>query len=104
MLFGANGPTPGQTIQRASSKWIAYADREPGRRNVLFVESFPPTGSRFQVSPLNDDAHHPVWSPDGNDLFYTPGPGTRITRVPVTRGPGFSFGTPTTINRPFTNN
>ena len=56
-------------------KWIAYADREPGRRNVLFVESFPPTGSRFQVSPLNDDAHHPVWSPDGNDLFYTPGPG-----------------------------
>ena len=28
----------------------------------------------------------------------------RITRVPVTRRPGFGFGTATTLDRPFTNN
>ena len=85
-------------------KWIAYANREPGRRNVLFVEPFPPTGSPFQVSLPNDDAHHPVWSPDGNDLFYTPGPGTRMTRLAVMRGAAFASGEPTTLNRPFANN
>jgi len=85
-------------------KWIAYAMREPGRRNAVFVETFPPSGAKYQISSASDDAHHPLWSPNGNDLFFTPGPGARITRVPVTRGPGFAFGTPTTLNRPFTNN
>jgi Tol biopolymer transport system component len=85
-------------------KWIAYAHREPGQKNVLFVEPFPPTGVPFQVSAPNDDAHHPVWSADGNDLFYTPGPGTRMTRVPVMRGAAFALGSPTTLNRPFANN
>jgi hypothetical protein len=78
--------------------------REPGRRNAIFVEPFPLSGAKYQISSGSDDAHHPLCSPDGNDLFYTPGPGPRIIRVPITKGPGFAFGAPTMLNRPFTNN
>jgi hypothetical protein len=78
--------------------------REPGRGNAVFVQTFPLSGAKYQISGANDDAHHPLWSPDGKDLFYTPGPGSRITRVSVTKGPGFAFGTPTTLNRLFANN
>jgi serine/threonine-protein kinase len=84
-------------------KWVAYAVRERGRSNQLFVEPFPPTGAKYLVSVSTEDAHHPVWSPDGTVLYYTPGPGNRATRVPVTFNPAPAFGTPSAFERPFTN-
>ena len=84
-------------------KWVAYAVREPGRSNQLFVEPFPATGAKYLVSVSTEDAHHPVWSPDGKELFYTPGPGNRATRVPVTFTPALAFGTASAFERPFTN-
>jgi serine/threonine-protein kinase len=85
-------------------RWMAYSTREPGQKNVLFVDPVPETGARYQISGSVEDAHHPVWSPDGNDLFYTPGPGSRIMRVRVVREPTFSFSSPETLPRPFANN
>jgi Tol biopolymer transport system component len=84
-------------------KWVAYATREHGRSNQLFVSPFPATGAKYLVSSANEDAHHPVWSPDGKVLYYTPGPGNRATRVPVTFSPAPAFGTPSAFERPFTN-
>ncbi|MGH9408316.1 MAG: protein kinase domain-containing protein [Vicinamibacterales bacterium] len=84
-------------------KWIAYAARESGQKNALMVGTFPPSAAKYQVSLPNEDGHHPVWSADGNDLFYTPGPGNRIAHVAVTRGPAFGFGSPTALNRLFIN-
>ena len=84
-------------------KWVAYAVREPGRSNQLFVEPFPATGAKYLASISTEDAHHPVWSPDGKALYYTPGPGNRATRVPVTFTPTPAFGTASTFERPFTN-
>jgi hypothetical protein len=84
-------------------RWVAYASREPGRSNQVFVQPFPPTGAKYQVSNSGEDAHHPLWSPDGTELFYTPGPGSRMMRVPVTFTPAVSFGTATALERPFSN-
>lgn len=84
-------------------KWVAYATREHGRSNQLFVEPFPATGAKYLVSNSGEDAHHPVWSPDGRVLFYTPGPGNRAMRVPVTFTPAPAFGTAVMFERAFSN-
>jgi len=83
--------------------WVAYASRERGRSNEVFVEPFPATGAKYLVSNSSEDAHHPVWSPGGKALFYTPGPGNRTIRVPVTFTPATAIGTATVIERAFTN-
>jgi Tol biopolymer transport system component/DNA-binding winged helix-turn-helix (wHTH) protein len=48
-------------------KWIAYASDESGRQEI-YVQSFPPTGGRWQIS--TDGGTEPSWSPDGKELFY----------------------------------
>jgi serine/threonine protein kinase/Tol biopolymer transport system component len=85
------------------AKWVAYALREPGRSNQIYVEPFPPTGAKYLASNSLEDAHHPLWSADGTELFYTPGPGSRLIRVPVTFTPSVSFGAASVIERPFSN-
>jgi hypothetical protein len=72
-------------------------------QGVIYVEPYPPTGARYQVSKEAEDGHHPAWSTDGRELIYTPGPGNRLTAVPVVTTPSFSFGEGTAIPRPFTN-
>ena len=44
-------------------RWLAY------RTNGVYVEPFPATGARYQA-PRVDRDFHPVWSPDGAELFY----------------------------------
>jgi hypothetical protein len=82
---------------------VAYAAREPGRPNALFIEPFPATGAKYLVSSSTEDAHHPVWSPDGKSLYYTPGPGNRAIRVPVSFAPAPSFGAAVLFERAFSN-
>jgi hypothetical protein len=84
-------------------RWVAYAARDAGERNAVYVEPFPQTGAKYQVSNSSEDGHHPVWSANGKQLIYVPGPGTRLVRVPVTTGPAFSFGAPSIIEEPFFN-
>jgi hypothetical protein len=78
--------------------WVAYQSGEFARDNV-FVQPFPPTGATIQIS-RNEDAHHPVWSRDGKELFYIPGPNLFAVRVITTR-PNFAFGDPVPIPRGF---
>ncbi|MBI4474820.1 MAG: PD40 domain-containing protein [Acidobacteria bacterium] len=73
-------------------RWIAYQLREPGKAAEVYVQPFPATGARYQL-PISRDNHHPVWSRDGKELFYTPGPG-EFDVISVTTAPGFSFGNP----------
>jgi len=84
-------------------KWIAYATRERGHSNQLFIEPFPSTGAKYLVSKSSEDAHHPVWAPDGGQIYYTPGPGNRSVAVTVTFTPTVSFGEPRIFERPFSN-
>ena len=69
----------------------------------MYVQPFPPTGAKFQISKNEDDAHHPVWSPDGKELFFTPGPGTRVSAVSISTQPTFRLGEAALLARPFTN-
>jgi Tol biopolymer transport system component len=86
-------------------RWLAYASssREGRTFNAVFVEPFPPTGAKYQVSKNRDDGHHPVWTRDGAELVFTPGSGTRVSVVPVTRRPSFSVGEEQVLTRPFRN-
>jgi Tol biopolymer transport system component/tRNA A-37 threonylcarbamoyl transferase component Bud32 len=64
------------------AKWIAYASNETGRWEV-FVEPFPATGRRSQVS--RDGGSQPVWRRDGSELFFV-APDGKIMSAELTRG------------------
>jgi eukaryotic-like serine/threonine-protein kinase len=69
-------------------RWIAYTASESGG-NEVYVQPFPPNGSKFQVS---DGGRSPLWSPDGKQLFYLRAQGTgtaQIMSVDVQTQPSF---------------
>ncbi len=86
-------------------RWVSYSMRqEPNGLSMVFVQPFPATGVFYEVSKNNEDGHHAVWSRDGKQLFYTPGPGTVLSAVPVTTtATTFAMGEPQNLNRPFSN-
>jgi len=85
-------------------QWVAYTMRQKNSAQaVVFVEPYPRTGAQFQISKDAEDGHHPVWSADGHELFYTPGPGSRLIAVPISTRPSFAFGETVLIPRFFTN-
>ena len=48
-------------------KWLAYVSSESSRPEV-FVQPFPPTGAKWQVSKEN--GQQPQWQQDGKQLYY----------------------------------
>jgi serine/threonine-protein kinase len=50
--------------------WIAYRSNESGR-DEIYVQPYPPTGRKRLVSV--DGGTNPVWSRDGQELFYRSG-------------------------------
>ena len=70
--------------------WVAYVSPESGRSEV-FVQGFPETGAKFQIS--NGGADCPVWRADGKELFYI-GADNKIMAVPVESGASFRAGVP----------
>ena len=73
-------------------KWIAYDSTESGRREV-WIQPFPPTGDRWQVSTTGGIS--PQWRRDGRELFYIAADGM-LTAVSVAPGPvpGIGAATP----------
>ena len=62
--------TPFQELQPRLSRdgrWLAYASDESGALEV-YVRPFPGDGSRVRVSA--EGGTEPIWSPDGDRLFY----------------------------------
>ncbi len=55
------------------SRWIAYDSTESGRREV-WIQPFPPTGSRWQIS--TEGGVSPQWRHDGKELFFVGADGT----------------------------
>jgi serine/threonine protein kinase len=86
-------------------KWVAYSTRESRQTsNYTYVQPYPSTGAKYQISTSREDGHHQVWSPDGRELFYTPGPGPLLMSVKVSVAPTFTFSPGDPVARPFTNN
>jgi serine/threonine-protein kinase len=75
-------------------RWIAYNVSDPAGRAV-FVEPFPVTGAKFQVA-TGESVGHPLWGPDGNELFYANGPLTMRT-VSIMTTPTFRIGIPSNV-------
>ena len=67
--------------------------RAPSRgKQTIYVQPFPATGAKYQlVAKGLDTPCHPVWSPDGRELFYNPRP-QGLEVVSVTTAPTFAFG------------
>jgi serine/threonine-protein kinase len=95
---------PTGAIFSPDDRWVAYSTRDPqDRGNFVFVQPFPATGAKVQVSSNTEDGHHQVWSSDGKELYYTPGGGNRLTAVTVTASQGFAFGPAPPVTRLFLN-
>src|SRR5262249_40149146 len=81
-------------------KWVAYAQSE-GDQASIFVQPFPATGIRHELPRDGaEKPNHPLWDPSGKELFFNPGPG-QFKSVSVTTAPGFAFGNPVLLPRPF---
>jgi len=101
---GFTSLTPTGAEFSPDGKWIAYSTREPGQTtNMTYVQPYPATGAKFEISTSREDGHHQVWSPDGKELFYTPGPGNLFTAVKIRTAPSFAPAPGDPVQRPFTN-
>jgi dipeptidyl aminopeptidase/acylaminoacyl peptidase len=95
-LFGDRRPIPIATAPTnevdakfaPDGRWIAYTSDETGRREV-YVQPFPPTGARWQVS--QDGGSYPRWRGDGTELFYL-APDLNLVAVEVKPGTTFAAG------------
>jgi Tol biopolymer transport system component len=87
----AQGSHLGRSVFSPDGRWVAYQEiGSPASR--IYVQPFPPTATRYQI-PQDQNSHHPLWSADGKELFYTAGPGS-FGSVSVTTQPSLSFGSP----------
>jgi Tol biopolymer transport system component len=79
-------------------KWLAYGARpNPGTVDI-YVEPFPPTGSRRRIS--QNGGYWPMWSANGRELFYRPLASTganTLKAVNVATEPEFGFSNEQTL-------
>jgi eukaryotic-like serine/threonine-protein kinase len=68
-------------------RWLAYTLRDGNRANI-FVEPFPATGDRYQIT--TDNGHHPLWLPGKDILSYRVGNGDQLL-VEINRTQRFSM-------------
>jgi serine/threonine-protein kinase len=94
--------TPTGAVFSPDGRWLVYSTRETAGQtsNIMYVQPFPPTGVKYQISPSGDDGHHAVWSRDGKELLFVPGPG-RFVSMPVSIDSTFSVGSSVPVPRPF---
>ena len=83
-------------------KWVAYStgEQRTTSENYVFVQPFPPTGARYQISQTGENGHHAMWSRDQKALFYVPTVGEFFMRS-ITTLPSFAFGNPVRVPRSF---
>jgi serine/threonine-protein kinase len=88
---------PINAVFSPDGRWVAYNTSESGSQ--VYVQPFPATGAKYQMK--HTGAHHPLWSPDGKELFYIPAPG-QLVAVNIATTPNFAFGNPVPVPRRFT--
>ena len=80
---------PVNSVISPDGRWIAYTVRE-ALRGQLFVQAMQPPNARYKLSSDTTAQHHPLWSPDGKDLFFFSGDSFFL--VPITLGAGATWG------------
>jgi serine/threonine-protein kinase len=76
-------------------RWVAYeyiatSNVTPQNGAMVFVQPYPSTGAKYQISPVG--TNDPVWSPDGRELFYNAG--GKLMAVDIKTQPAFTFSEP----------
>ncbi len=98
-----NSPEDGGLFS-PDGKWLTYWSREAGGRNEVWVQPFPPTGAKYQLT--QDGGTYPLWSPDARHIFYrrpfptaVQGQGGQggLMEIEVETGPPFEFGNERTL-------
>ena len=99
---GVQSSVPSGAVFSPDGHWVAYAAGKDNEGTV-FVQPFPATGDKYELTRpnLSDHPHHPMWSNDGQQIFFVPGPGG-FAAVSVTSKPVFAFGNRVPVERPFT--
>jgi len=72
-------------------RWLAYMSTELNGMGQIFVQPYPPTGAKYQVT--TDGGVFPMWSQDGKQLFFQNNGGVFIA-VDFHGEPAPSFGKP----------
>ena len=85
---------------QSENSWVAYTMREAST-DVVYAQPFPATGEKRQISTNAETGHHPVWSSDGKELYYSPGPGSRLVAVTVMASQGFGVRSAPPVAKPF---
>ncbi len=93
-IRGHTGNSSWQSEFSPDGRWLAYMSEESGNPEV-FVEPFPATGARWQVSTRGGAEPH--WRGDGLELFYIGGDST-LMAVDVS-SPGWQNAKPTPLFR-----
>jgi len=74
-----------------NARFLAYSSNQSGRPQRVYVQPFPATGGRWQVSPSVGTG--PQWRADGRELYYVSG--NKLMAVPVkTGGSNWEAGVP----------
>ncbi|MDA2935007.1 protein kinase [Acidobacteria bacterium AH-259-D05] len=94
--------TPGTIYPGAelspNGEWLAYGAGSNFPAIDIYVEPFPPTGSRRRIS--QGGGLFPLWSPEGSELFYRPGSGSGrvfLRSVDIVTEPSFAFSNEQTL-------
>jgi len=94
-IANLQSPSAFNSVISPDGRWIAYSYRATGTATIQ-VQPIPANGTVYEVSK-DAGAHHPLWSPDGTELFYFPLAGP-LTGVRVTTKPVFAVSEPIVIN------
>ena len=94
----------GRSVFSPNGRWLAYQQRDGSDVVHIYVQTYPPTPTRFQISKAGGFYRHPVWSQDGKELFYMSGTGANVVEVSVAEQPSFTFSVLPLLPRPFNPN
>jgi eukaryotic-like serine/threonine-protein kinase len=78
---------PISSVFSPDGRWIAYEAGELGDAHI-YVQPFPNADAKYQVS--KGLGHHPVWSRDGKEIFYTPG-ANQFAVIGIATSPSLKF-------------
>ena len=75
--------------------WLAYGTRPRGGGANIYVQAMPPRPEPYQLTD-GIPAHHPMWSPDGTEIFFFSGTSPLLS-IPVTTRPAFTWRAPVAV-------
>ena len=97
---GVRSSAPTSAGFSPDGRWVTYATISGvagGPKGGVFIQPFPAKGEIYPAPRTGFD-FHPVWSPDGKELFYVSGAVEPFVAVSVQTQAGLRFGPPTEVS------